>query len=153
MKADGEKYISRITKGLHQYLKQESDLGIEVKELEELNSEVNHLIKYTPDQKLYGTPDHWASYQEISKTLAGDCEDYALLKYWALRKTGVPAEDMHILVFYDQVVRIHHAVLVVDGMILENRTDKLIPLERMTDILPNMAINEEEFFIYGKVRN
>lgn len=164
MKAPGEKFSSRIVKGLKQYLSQE-ELEPAFQDLENLprknllqslNIKVNDLIQYTPDDKLYGTADHWASFEDISKSLAGDCEDYALLKYWALRKLGVDPGSMHVLVFYDKIVRIHHAVLVVekDGtdFILDNRTDKLIPLKKMTDILPNLAINESEVFIYGKIK-
>lgn len=163
LKADGEKYINRVTTGLNQYLGEEelpsafeSLANSENKNLEDINHTINDIVQYTPDARLYGSPDHWANFQELSKSLAGDCEDYALMKYWALRKLGVPAETMHVLVFYDQVVRIHHAVLVVQKdnkeLILDNRTDRLFELKKMTDILPNMAINEKEFFIYGKVK-
>lgn len=151
MEADGAKYISRVTKGLN------IDLGAfdDLRDIDEVNSVVNSSIEYTSDEKLYGKADHWANFKEMSSTLAGDCEDYALLKYWALRKAGVPAEDMHILVFYDQIVRIHHAVLIVnkngEELMLDNRTHRMIKLNLMTDILPNFAINENEFFIYGKL--
>lgn len=164
MKAPGEKFSARVVKGLEQYLNLEQvepafEKLDELKKknlLENLNNTVNDLIQYTSDEKLYGTSDHWASFSDISKTLAGDCEDYALLKYWALRKLGVKPESMHILVFYDKIVRIHHAVLVVkkDGtdFILDNRTYKLIKLRQMSDILPNLAINENEVFVYGKLK-
>lgn len=160
LEANGEKYISRVTTGLKQYLSKDElperfeSLG---DSLEQLNQSINDIVQYTPDSKLYGSPDHWANFEEISENLAGDCEDYALMKYWALRKAGVPAETMHVLVFYDQIVRIHHAVLVVKKdnkeFILDNRTDKLFELKKMTDILPNMAINENEFYIYGKIKD
>lgn len=150
LKADGDKYIARVTKGLNQDLGPFENLC----DIEDVNLTVNSLIQYTSDEKLYGEADHWANFQEISGKLAGDCEDYALLKYWALRKIGVPADDMHILIFYDQIARIHHAVLIVnkngEEVILDNRTHRMFKLNLMTDIMPNMAINENEFFIYGK---
>lgn len=164
LEADGEKYIARVTRGLKEYNSQNPDpVFIELQkiqkrnQLETLNSKVNKIISYTPDDKLYGKADHWASFDEISNSLAGDCEDYALLKYWALRKLGVPAESMHILVFYDKIVKIHHAVLVVkEGskqMVLDNRAQNPYNLSVLSDISPNMAINEFEFFIYGKVKH
>lgn len=144
--AEGKKYISRVEVGLKQY---DPDFQ-SLQEIADVNSSINSLIQYTSDEKLYGKADHWANFEEISNSLAGDCEDYALLKYWALRKIGVPAESMHILVFYDKIVRIHHAVLIVNQMVLDNRTDRIIKIDKLTDIAPNMAINENEFLIYGK---
>lgn len=160
LEAGGEKYISRVSIGLEQFLGEDefpARFGDLETDLEKLNQSINDIVQYTPDTKLYGKPDHWANFEEISQNLAGDCEDYALLKYWVLRKAGIPAESMHVLVFYDQIVRIHHAVLVVKDedkeFILDNRTDRLFELNRMTDILPNMAINENEFYIYGKLKD
>ncbi len=148
LEADGVKYIKRVQIGLRQY--DPNFLSLEPGNISAVNTTINNLIKYTPDENLYGTPDHWANFEELSNSLAGDCEDFALLKYWALRKLGVPAASMHVLIYYDKILRLHHAVLVVNQLVLDNRIDKIIPLEKVTDITPNMAINENEFFIYGK---
>lgn len=158
LEADGKKYISRVEVGLKQYDPDFQTLQITSRKnlISDINTNINNLIKYTSDENLYGTEDHWANFEEISDSLSGDCEDFALLKYWTLRKLGIPAKSMHILIFYDKIVRIHHAVLVVakgkDQLVLDNRTDTIIKIEKLTDIAPNMAINENEFFIYGKTK-
>ena len=55
---------------------------------------------------------HW---QTLGEFLArgGDCEDFALAKYFLLREFGIPAPDMRVVVALDQSVGEHHALLVV----------------------------------------
>ncbi|MGB9802176.1 MAG: transglutaminase-like cysteine peptidase, partial [Arcobacter sp.] len=47
-------------------------------------------IKYQTDQSHWGKKDYWAAPFEFMGTGAGDCEDYAIAKYFTLRKLGVP---------------------------------------------------------------
>ncbi|MDL2279585.1 transglutaminase-like cysteine peptidase, partial [Desulfovibrio sp. OttesenSCG-928-G11] len=46
------------------------------------------------DQELYGREDYWATPEEFMANRAGDCEDYAVAKYLALRYFGWPAKNM-----------------------------------------------------------
>lgn len=54
----------------------------------------------------------------------GDCEDFALAKYFVLREFGVPAHDMRIVVGKERRGSEHHAMLAVntgdDVVLLEN---------------------------------
>ena len=43
----------------------------------------------------------------------GDCEDYALAKYLALRALGFAAADLRIVALSDAARGLHHAVLTV----------------------------------------
>lgn len=56
--------------------------------------------------------------------LTGDCEDYAIVKYFALRKAGIKPEDMRLIYTTEQG---GHVSLEVNGLILDNRTDELKP--------------------------
>ena len=56
--------------------------------------------------------NHWSTLLEFLKR-GGDCEDYAVAKYFLLRELGFPAEDMRVLVTYEKSVRDYHAVLAV----------------------------------------
>lgn len=56
--------------------------------------------------------NHWSTLLEFLRR-GGDCEDYAVAKYFLLRELGVPAEDMRVLVTYERVARDYHAVLAV----------------------------------------
>ena len=56
--------------------------------------------------------NHWSTLLEFLKR-GGDCEDYAVAKYFLLRELGFPAEDMRVLVTYEKRAREYHAVLAV----------------------------------------
>lgn len=64
------------------------------------------------------SPRHWRAerserWQTLSDFLrsGGDCEDYALAKYFLLRALGVAADDLRVVIAWDRRERAHHAVL------------------------------------------
>jgi len=60
-------------------------------------------VKYISDKKHWRKNDYWASPFEFLGTGAGDCEDYAIAKYFALRKLGVP--DSKLKITYVKLLR------------------------------------------------
>ena len=103
-------------------------------------------IRYRSDQEAWGRSDYWATPLEFLKR-AGDCEDYAILKYTSLRELGIPAQDMRMVVVQDTIRRLAHAVLVVmvDGhvLVLDNLTNAVLPQERTPQYVPYYSVNEE----------
>jgi predicted transglutaminase-like cysteine proteinase len=65
------------------------------------------------DASAYGEEEYWATPEEFVRNNGGDCEDYAVVKYMALRNFGVPAENMWMLLVYDRGRGAYHAVLAV----------------------------------------
>jgi predicted transglutaminase-like cysteine proteinase len=53
-------------------------------------------VPYKRDLTHWKQKDYWASPFEFLGTGAGDCEDYAIAKYFALRKLGIPDENLKI---------------------------------------------------------
>ena len=53
-------------------------------------------IRYSRDKALWGKKDYWAAPFEFLGKGAGDCEDYAIAKYFSLRKLGVPENKLRI---------------------------------------------------------
>ncbi len=53
-------------------------------------------IPYRLDKKHWGKKDYWATPFEFMGTGAGDCEDYAIAKYYTLRKLGIPESKLRI---------------------------------------------------------
>ena len=76
----------------------------------------------------------------------GDCEDYAIAKYVALREAGVAAGDLRLLLVRDNAVRMAHAVLAAhqDGhwLILDNRWTRLIEDTELKQFMPLFALGE-----------
>ncbi len=88
-------------------------------QLQEVNAYVNAKITPVSDLELYAAPEHWAL-----PDVAGDCEDYVLLKKRYLEGLGFTAETMLITVVLDENGD-GHAVLTVrtdaGDFVLDNR--------------------------------
>ena len=111
--------------------------------------EVNRFFNqwpYRTDIVVYGLNEYWATPLEFAKN-SGDCEDYAISKYYALRALGVPKDKLRIVAVKDTIKNIGHAVLAVyigeTAFILDNLS--MIPLEhtRLTHYKPQFSVNEE----------
>ena len=66
-----------------------------LKKLKNINDFFNK-IKYKRDLAHWGKKDYWAAPFEFMGTGAGDCEDYAIAKYYSLRKLGIPEHKLRI---------------------------------------------------------
>ncbi|MET1411005.1 transglutaminase-like cysteine peptidase [Roseibium sp. HPY-6] len=98
-------------------------------QIPKVNYMVNRLLAYREDSFLYKKGEYWASPVETLSRRAGDCEDYAILKYTLLRDLGIKDEDMRIVVLRDTAARQYHAVLSVrhngKWLILDNRFSRV----------------------------
>ncbi|QKF81256.1 transglutaminase-like cysteine peptidase [Halarcobacter ebronensis] len=63
--------------------------------LKEVNDFWNK-VQYKRDMVVWKKNDYWAAPFEFLSVGAGDCEDYAIAKYFSLRKLGVPDEKLRI---------------------------------------------------------
>jgi len=100
---------------------------------------------YRTDMEAWGQSDYWATPKEfVSKS--GDCEDYAIAKYYALKDMGVPIEDMRIVVLNDSIRGLDHAVLAVDVdgtiYVLDNVSNLVLTDTRLTHYKPYFSVNE-----------
>jgi len=102
--------------------------------------------QYRTDMDAYGQSDYWATPVEFAIN-SGDCEDYSIIKYFALRELGFSPDDLRIVVVRDQIRGIAHAIFVVfDGntvWVLDNQTDLLLPQERYSHYVAQYSINEK----------
>ena len=91
--------------------------------IDRIHRTVNRLT-YVSDTDNWGRADHWETPLEMFER-GGDCEGFALTKYFALRATGLADADMRIAVVWDNQDREEHAVLLVrvDGVVwmLDNK--------------------------------
>ena len=78
--------------------------------LGEINRAINLAIKSMSDMAQYGQLDVWSSPLVTFTTGAGDCEDYAIAKFVALRMAGVSSDDLRIVVMRDTIRGEDHAV-------------------------------------------
>jgi predicted transglutaminase-like cysteine proteinase len=96
----------------------------------EINRAINLAIRPMTDMAQYGQTDVWSSPLVTFATRAGDCEDYAIAKFVALRMAGVLPEDIRIVVLRDLIRGEDHAVVLarLDGhwLTLDNRRMAMI---------------------------
>jgi len=57
--------------------------------LKEINDKFNS-VYYASDAKVWGELDYYATPAEFSSVGAGDCDDYAVAKYFAAKEAGIP---------------------------------------------------------------
>ncbi|OXS28529.1 MAG: transglutaminase [Desulfovibrio sp. MES5] len=100
---------------------------------------------YKEDIVNWGVEDYWAIPAEFLKK-SGDCEDYAIVKYFTLKELGIPYENMRIVVVRDTVRNLAHAVLAVymdgDAYILDNLSNAVLSHSRIRQYSPQYSVNE-----------
>lgn len=91
----------------------------------EINRAINLAARPGDDLTLYGETDVWRAPLGFLTTGAGDCEDYAIAKFIALRAAGVASSDLRIVILRDTLHQQDHAVASIrlDGRwwLLDNR--------------------------------
>lgn len=94
--------------------------------LGEINRAVNMSIRPVSDWAQYDVDDFWSSPLGTLSAGAGDCEDYAIVKYVALREAGIDPDELSVLIVRNPRRNTTHAVLAVhveeDWLILDNLT-------------------------------
>ncbi len=77
---------------------------------------------------------------------SGDCEDYAIAKFFALRELGFGNDQLRIVNVYDRRRGIGHAVLAVNLddhiSILNNQTGIIAPPSRYENFILRYLVNE-----------
>src|SRR3546814_732145 len=79
---------------------------------------------YKIDRELYGVSEFWATPQEFMKR-SGDCEDYAIAKFFVLRDLGYANDKLRIVILMDRIRRIGHAVLAVYALGEDRKSTRL----------------------------
>lgn len=108
-------------------------------------------ITYKSDLSVWGTKDYWATPFEFMGKGAGDCEDYAIAKYFTLIKLGVPDEKLRITYVsyrktntsYEEahmVLTYYHKVG-VEPVVLDNINKMLQVASKRPDLKPVYSFN------------
>src|SRR5262245_29519762 len=113
--------------------------------LGEINRAVNLSIRAASDWTQYGVDDFWSPPLATLEKGAGDCEDYAILKYLALRETGISPDDLRLLIVSYPRRRTMHVVLAVqldeEWLLLDNLTMVMVNRLEATRYRPLIALD------------
>ena len=113
----------------------------------EINRAINLAIRAVSDEAQYGEADVWASPLATFGRGAGDCEDYAIAKFVALRLAGFAADDLRILIMRDAIRGEDHAVAAarLDGrwLTLDNRRMAMVEDADLRNVRPTFVMDRD----------
>lgn len=119
-------------------------------QLERVNRFMNR-APYVRDQHNYLKADYWATPRQFMSQF-GDCEDYAIAKFFSLRALGWKNEDLRIVVVETPPSGRRHAVLVAfadgEAWVLDNQSDQVTPWSSVGKFKPIYAVNEFQAWLY-----
>jgi len=128
-----------------------------IRKLSHVNSFINKIFsKQDIDSK--SSLDHWATPKEFLLQGHGDCEDYAISKYFTLLELNIPKEKLYFGVVKVKGSTTAHMVLMYlenknsTPLVLDNLSFRVIPLTKRKKLIPKFAFNEIDAYKFTKER-
>lgn len=118
----------------------------ESERLEKVNGFFNG-FDFVSDRSHWGIDDYWATPVELIASGGGDCEDFALAKYFTLKALGVPEGRLNLT--YVKALSLNQAHMVLTyypspesvPLVLDNLVPDIRPASARTDLLPVYSFN------------
>lgn len=116
-----------------------------------VNRYINQRIAFHTDQEAWGVADYWASPLEALSKGQGDCEDYAITKYFSLVSAGVPESRLrmvYVRAMLDgkpeaHMVLAYYAKPESVPLILDNLQGEVKAATQRPDLAPVFSFNAE----------
>lgn len=117
-----------------------------------VNAFFNRRIVFRDDLDAWGETDHWATPLEALARGEGDCEDFAIAKYFTLTALGVPTDRLRLVYMrawmpgppprlQPHMVLAHFDAPSADPSILDNLVADVQPASRRADLAPVYSFN------------
>lgn len=124
--------------------------------IKRVNSFVNQQVQFSDDAVVWGLADYWATPVETLGRGAGDCEDFAIVKYFTLLQLGV-AQDKLRFIYVRAKTGISdatqaHMVLAfyptpdAEPLVLDNLVGDVRVASRRPDLVPVFSFNSSGVF-------
>jgi predicted transglutaminase-like cysteine proteinase len=115
-------------------------------------------VLFIDDILQWKVDDYWATPLEFLMTGAGDCEDFAIAKYFTLKELGIEESKMRIT--YVKALRINKVHMVLSFFaspksvpdVLDNLNPDIMPASQRSDLLPVYSFNGTGLWV-AKARN
>jgi len=129
--------------------------------LQAINEFFNRRVQFRDDLEVWGQVDFWASPFEMLEKGAGDCEDFAVAKYFSLISAGMAAQKLRLVYVRAQMggpggalqahmVLAYYAPGASQPQLLDSLRDSIEPASARRDLLPVYAFNAEGLYVPGK---
>ena len=126
--------------------------GSEQEILKKVNVFFN-VFRFIDDIKLWGVKNYWATPIEFIGVNGGDCEDYAIAKYFTLLELGIADEKMRITMVKAINLNQYHMVLAYYDtpssipLILDNIDGKIKAANQRHDLIPVYSFNGSQLWL------
>lgn len=127
-----------------------ADLGSrsDLARLKAINSFFNEFA-FRADSAQWGTVDYWATPFELMAKEGGDCEDFAIAKYFALRSLGIGDEHLRLMYVRARNGELNQAHMVLayyplvdaEPLVLDNLRPEILPASARGDLQPVYSFN------------
>lgn len=123
--------------------------------LQKINTFINGRIRFEDDQSIWNMSEYWATPLETIGQGRGDCEDFAIIKYYSLKAAGIPLAKLRLIYVkarlegpagpYLQA----HMVLAfyptpnAEPLVLDNLIPEILPASLRKDLQPVFSFNSE----------
>lgn len=142
----GSAAIARIN--TWQKLVQRLQRANDTQKLQGVNRFFNNVRSVTDDEH-WQQEDYWATPIELLASNGGDCEDFAIAKYFTLTKLGLPAHKMRLTYVKALAFDQEHMVLsyynnsLSEPLVLDNLTNHIKPASQRPDLVPVFSFNAQ----------
>ena len=132
--------------------------------LQAINQLFNRRLRSTTDQAVWGLPDYWATPFEFMRQSQGDCEDFAIAKYFSLLMLGVPPEKLRLIYVRARfgssssgnseahMVLGYYADPAGEPLILDNLVNIIRPAASRPDLSPVFSFNTQGLWVPGSAK-
>lgn len=126
--------------------------------LRKVNDFVNRQTQFGEDAIIWAQPDYWATPLETLGRAAGDCEDFAIAKYFTLIEAGTAPDKLRLIYVRaktggDELApTVAHMVLAyyaqpsAEPLIMDNLLPDIRPASRRPDLIPVFSFNSAGVF-------
>lgn len=115
-------------------------------------------LRFTSDQKLWGVSNYWATPIEFIGANAGDCEDFALAKYFSLLAIGIEDDKLRIVMVKSLTLNQYHMVVAyykhptAEPLILDNIDGQIKEASKRKDLIPVYSFNGKKLWLNNEKR-
>ena len=129
--------------------------------LKRVNDFFNRQVRFGEDADIWNQPDYWATPMESIGQGAGDCEDFAIAKYFTLREAGVAPAKLRLIYVrastgasagsasQAHMVLAYYAQPEAEPLVLDNLINDIRPASRRPDLVPVFSFNSDGVFTGG----
>ncbi|OGS98241.1 MAG: hypothetical protein A3H99_07985, partial [Gallionellales bacterium RIFCSPLOWO2_02_FULL_59_110] len=131
------------------------DIASPEQKLHKANEFFNRRIQFTEDTEAWKQSDYWATPMETLGHGKGDCEDFAIAKYFTLLASGVEMSQLRLIYVKAKIggaasnITQAHMVLAyyssadAEPQILDNLVGDILPASRRQDLSPVFSFNSQ----------